>query len=171
MEALPETEQAVISTAGLLFERAAIREGFDVGEIDTPGTAAALAFEHAMHRALGGRVVNGERRGGIGPVNGRPTLIPHDMSADEVQTRLSLLNDAQLEKLPPILSANGVPVSAAQIRGATLVSIGDGKYHVATGDMATGDPQFVMGENGALWTLDVRALEDDRAALRRWWRQ
>lgn len=57
------------------------------------------------------------------------------------------------------MSENGTPLSMAKVRGGKLVTIGDGRYYVATGDLAADDPQFVRDGTGKNFVLDLKALE------------
>lgn len=156
---LDRTRAATLSTAQLLFEADANRIGFDPAQIDKPDTPAAMAWRRAVERALGAQYVGGRQTGGLGTVNGRTIVVPTGMEPDRPQRLLWQLTDDRLAALPPIRSANGVAVTARQLRGAKLVTVGDGVYRVALGDPDGWDPQYVLGEDGDFWTLDMRQLE------------
>lgn len=156
---LDRTRAATLTTAQLLFEADVNRIGFDPAQIDKPDTPAALAWRRAVERALGAQYVGGRQTGGLGTVNGRTIVVPTGMEPDRPQRLLWQLTDDRLAALPPIRSANGVPVTARQLRGAKLVTVGDGVYRVALGDPGGWDPQYVLGEDGDFWTLDMRQLE------------
>lgn len=150
---------AVLQTAQLVFEREANLLGFDPAELGKEGTAATLAWRRALERALGARQTGGRQTGGLGEVNGAAIVVPAGMDVDEPQRLLSGLTDEQLQQLPAIRTANEVPVTAAQIRSATLVTAGDGRYRVALGDPLGYEPRWVLGADGDFWTLDLKALQ------------
>lgn len=61
---------------------------------------------------------------------------------------------------------NGKPLSMATIRKATPSTIGDGRYMLATGDVASGDPKWVTDGSGKPYVLDLKALEPALKARR-----
>lgn len=150
---------AVIGTANLLFEKDANTLGFDPTAINKPGSAAAAAYERAINRALGSQVVDGVRYGGLSEVNGTQIVAPSFMPADQPQKLLGTLRDSDLAFLPKTSSANGIPIRAAELRGAHLVTVGDGLYRVALGDPQSFDPQYVAAQGGGFWTLDLKTLQ------------
>lgn len=161
---LDRTRSATLSTAQLIFERDANMMGFDPSKIDDPDAPAAQAWQRALDRALGGATIGGERTGGLGQVNDFPIVVPPGMAVDTPQRLISGLTEGDLSRLPPIRSANGVPVTARQLRQARLVTVGDGRFRVALGEPNGWDPQWVIGENGDFWLLDLKALETGRPA-------
>ncbi len=158
--ALPETEGAAVNQAEILFERRAREMRLD--PVADPESAKEL-WESALDESLGGRVVDGRKVGGIGEVNGTKTLLPPDMSEEDVSNLLSRLSDAELASLPEIVSANGVPVGARDVRRGRLVAVGQGRYRVALGDPTSGDPRWLAGSNGEFWVLDLNRLAVQRA--------
>jgi len=154
---LDGTRAAVLQTAALAFEREANLYGFDPAEVDEENTPAALAWNRAVNRALGGDPVTST--GGLADVNGAAIVVPAGMDPTLPQRLILRIDDEVLTRLPPIRSGNGVPVSAAQLRRARLLPAGDGVFRVALGDPLSFDPQFVVGDNGDFWTLDLRVLE------------
>jgi muramidase (phage lysozyme) len=152
------TRRAAFDTAIILFERDANMLGFDPSEIGKPDTPAAMAWQRAINRALGGELRGGRQVGGLGEVNGQPIVVPTGMEPGEPQRLLSRLTEPMLQRLPPIRSANGVPVSSAQVRRARLVTVGDGVYRVALDDPYGWDPQWLLGTDGEFWTIDMRQL-------------
>jgi hypothetical protein len=158
LSAKPQDSAAVLATATLLFEKDANSFGLDVGDVGKLDTPANDAWRRALDRALGARSINGEKWGGIGQVNGRPTVVPSFMLATRPQAMLDDLQQADLDKLPPIQTANGIAVTAEQLKRASLVAVGDGEYRVAIGDPEGFDPQYLMGADGNFWQLDLEAL-------------
>lgn len=150
---------AIIGTANLLFEKDANTLGFDPSTVNKPGTPAAAAYERAISRALGSRMVDGVQYGGLSEVNGVQIVAPTFMPADQPQQLLGTLRDSDLGFLPKIASANGVPITAADLRQAHLVTVGDGLYRVALGDPQSFDPQYVAAQGGGFWTLDMKTLQ------------
>ncbi|WP_295805941.1 hypothetical protein [uncultured Nitratireductor sp.] len=159
---LDRTRSATLSTAQLIFERDANMMGFDPAKIDDPDAPAGQAWQRALDRALGGATVGGERTGGLGQVNDFPIVVPPGMAAETPQRLIGGITEGDLSRLPPIRSANGVPVTARQLRQARLVTVGDGRYRVALGEPNGWDPQWVIGEDGDFWLLDLKALETGR---------
>ncbi|MGZ5241183.1 MAG: transglycosylase SLT domain-containing protein [Caldimonas sp.] len=150
---------AVTGLANVLFEGMAAQQGFDPAEVKKDGTAARAAYETALDRALGARVINGQKYGGLTTVNGRPTVAASFLPSDQVGALLSSITDDDLTRLPPIVSANGIAIGAGQLRGGRLVAVGDGRYRVALGDPDSFDPQYVQGAGGQFWTLDLRQVQ------------
>jgi len=155
----PETGAAVKNVAGMLFEAQAAAMGFDPADIKDENSAAYAAYRHAINRALGASQVNGEQYGGLALVNGRQIVAPTGMAADSVEQLLHSMRPADLMQLPPIGSANGVPIGAGELAGGTLMTIGDGQYAVALGDPSSLTPNLVLGADGQPWTLDMYELE------------
>lgn len=150
---------AVVDTANLLFEKEANTLGFDPGQVNKDGSAAQAAYARAIDRALGARTVAGVQYGGLDQVNGRTIVAPTFLPAGRAAELVTALRPSDLAFLPPIVSANGVPVTAADLRGAQLVTVGNGLYRVALGDPQSADPRFVMGADGGYWTLDLGTIE------------
>jgi hypothetical protein len=150
---------AIIGTANMLFEKDANSLGFDPSTVNKPGTPANAAYERAINRALGSQVVDGVRYGGLSQVNGGQIVAPSFMPADRPQQLMGELRESDLAFLPKIASANGVPIRAADLRGARLVTVGDGLYRVALGDPQSFDPQYVAAQGGGFWTLDLKTLQ------------
>lgn len=161
----PRTQAAVMQTAAILFEQAANREGFDPTAIKTAGSPAQTAYFRAIDRAAGGRKVGGVAYGGISDVNGSAIIVPPDLPKSQPQALVENLTADQLEKLPPIGTANGVAITHRQIRGAYLTSAGDGLYRVSLGDPASDDPRYLTSPDGGFWLLDIRALGKVSTAL------
>lgn len=116
-------------------------------------------YDTALQVAAGASYRGGQQYGGITEVNGARTLVPVNMPASDLEAIIKGIADRDLSALPPIRSANAVPVRAADLQGARLVAVRDGIYRVAIGDPATGDPRFVMSGDD-FWLLDARQLRE-----------
>ncbi len=156
------TRAAVLGAAALIFERDANIFGFDTTKVSEPGSEANLAMQRAVDRALGGRVVNGRKLGGLSEINGSPIVLPTSMDAEKAQSLIYSLRDDDIDALPPMQSANGVDITPRQLRNARLVTVGDGRYYVALGDPYGYDPQFIAAKTGGYWILDLNVIEKRR---------
>jgi hypothetical protein len=150
----PRAESAVRAEAKLAFEKRARDMGLAGDVSDDP--AALAIYEQALDEAAGGSMRGGVKYGGLDEVNGVTIVTPPDAAAGEVEDLLHRLTD--LSKLPPIGAANGVEIGAGQIQGATLVTVGNGRWRVALGDPRTADPRYVMTPDGDFWTLGIGDL-------------
>ena len=161
---LPKTQAALLATATLLFEQAANREGFDTKEITDRGTPAYKAWQTALDRASGRRILGGTQYGGFTEMNGQGFLAPPDMPTDEPERLWRALDDELITLLPPMQSANGVPITASRIRRGKLITAGDGIYRVALGDPQSDNPQWLSTPDGRFWQIDIRELARIEAA-------
>jgi hypothetical protein len=152
---LPGLEASAAKTAEILFDIRARQAGID--PVKDPATAQTL-WTNTMSEVLGARTINGETYGGLADVNGRMTLVPTDMTADQLQARMDAINETTLADLPPIKTLNGYRITAAELATAKLVPIAPNKYRVALGDPASDDPRYLMGENNSFWILDIGML-------------
>lgn len=159
------TQNAALQTAQLLFQQDAVRLGLDPADIKTEGSPAQTAYLKALDRSLGGRTVNGEAFGGIDEVNDFRIITPADMKKGEPQSLVENLTDDQLAKLPKIHSESGYPLTASQLRGAHLISDGDGIYRVALGDPLGDEPRYLTTDDGGYWRLDIRELKKVAGSL------
>lgn len=155
----PQMQHAALATANLLFEKMAAEQGFDPADIKTDGSVADLAYRRALDRALGGQKIAGIDTGGLGLVNDLQIIVPPLMAKERPDELLGGLTAKQLERLSPLGSINGVPVSASQIRDGYLVSVGDGLYRVTTNDPQGDDPAYLIAPDGKPWLLDIRQLD------------
>jgi len=155
MMATPATEAAAIAHADLLFELRARAAGVDPAA--DPDSAAEL-YAGALNDALGAHQVDGAQYGGLTSVNGSPAVAPSWLRADTLEGLVQSLDDLDLADLPPIWSANGQPITPARLAGGKLLALGDGRYHLALGDPASGDAQLVMANPAQPWVLDLRRL-------------
>lgn len=158
----PKAANAMMETATAIFEYRAARRGIDPSNVNVAGDPANDLFIQAMDEAAGARIIGGVKHGGMTEVNGRMTIAPEDMPAEGLQRLVNQLTDADLMFQQEIVSANGVPISARAIANGTMIYAGPGRYHVALGDVAGGDPRFVATRDGRRWTLDVNMLRTTR---------
>lgn len=156
------TRANVLGAAQLLLERDGNLLGFDPDEVHKPESIAHASLKRALNRALGAQLVGGETTGGLGEINGSSVIVPTGMTERAAAGIVQSLDATDLASLPAIASVNGVEISPDQLRYAKLVTVDDGVYRVALGDPHGWDPQYVLGENGELWTLDLNAIEANR---------
>lgn len=164
---MPRVQSALLGTARALFEKTANEQGFDPASIGTAGTAAREAWEAALDRAAGARMVGGEKHGGFAEVNGARIIVPPDMPAYLPATLLQRMTDDDLQALDPAWAPNTIGFDARDVRGGRLVAMGDGIYAVALGDPDSDDPMYMPAPDGAPWLLDLRMLrrmQDRRGA-------
>lgn len=155
LAALPGRALALRQNAGKIFLSLARERGV---EPDVASEEGAALYDRALQISAGASWRDGRQFGGIAEVNGQSTLIPVNMDAGQPQALLQGLTDDMLAQLPPIKSGNGVPVRAKDLRAARLVAVRDGVYRVALGDVLSGNPRYVVSENG-FWLLDLRQVQ------------
>jgi len=154
----------VMDTAGALFERRALARGIAMDEFDVTGSPARELYLQSLDEVLGASMRGGVKYGGVAEVNGSVTVAPPDIAAEAMQDMLSALSADDMALQQPTDSANFVPVSLEQIRAGTLVRVGNGRYRVATGEMATGDPKYVARAGGGYFELDFALLKRSQTA-------
>ena len=159
-------EAAVREEARLIFEKRARDRGL-TGDLSADPEAAEL-YRTALDEAAGGSTRNGQKYGGVDEVNGSKVIVPPDVRAGEVEDLLHRLAD--LSGLPPIGSANGVPVRPAELQGARLVSVGAGRWRVALGDPRSADPRYLATPAGDFYTLSIEDLRRAVPARDESWR-
>ncbi|TCD15500.1 hypothetical protein E0D97_06235 [Oricola cellulosilytica] len=156
--AVPQLRDPVRRTANILFERRIAALGIDATDFDMAGNAAREAYGQAVEEVLGATWRDGVKHGGIATVNGVETIAPPGMRADALEDLVGSISEDDLAAQMPIGTANGVPITAAQIRGGVLVNTGPGRYRVALGDPYSGDPRFVPAAAGGYFELDVSLI-------------
>lgn len=168
----PKSEAAVRAEAKLIFEKRARDRGM-TGKLEDDPEAKAI-YEQALDDAAGATTRNGVKYGGLDEVNGVKVVVPPDVRAGEIEETLHRIDN--LAALPPIGAANGVTITPQQLQGATLVTVGNGRYRAALGDPRTADPRYVMRPDGTFWTVTVDelrkavpAIEDQPAAAGAGW--
>lgn len=154
----PQAETDTTEMAAALLERRAQQRNIGLDKFSDPNSPGRALFEDALNTALGGTQRNGVSYGGLTEVNGVKTVAPPDMPTDRLGTLLENLTPDDLIFQQSIVSANGVPVTAARIRAGHLVAAGNGRYRVALGDPLSADPQYVRSADGGFFTLDAEML-------------
>ncbi|AID30809.1 hypothetical protein MCHK_3002 [Mesorhizobium huakuii 7653R] len=162
--ALPNTLNGAMETASALFEARALARGVDMEQFDTAGSPARTLFSQALDEVLGATTRAGVKYGGITSVNGLDTVAPPDLAADSLQGMVANISADDLMFQKSIGSANGIPIRPQDLRGGQLVMTGQGRYRIALGDVAGGDPRYVPGANGAYFELDLGMLKRTQAS-------
>ncbi|SFR86412.1 hypothetical protein [Sphingomonas jatrophae] len=117
------------------------------------------SYRTALNAALGGVVVNGERRGGMGVWNGAHVVLPSMMSQAEFERKMARASGeaivAAAGGIAPAWSngAGFVRMTPGQLKALTPVALADGSYAFAT-------PQggYVQKLGGGEFRLDWRKL-------------
>lgn len=160
---LPNTLNGAMETASALFEARALARGVDMDQFDTAGSPAREIYNQALDEVLGATTRAGVKYGGITSVNGLDTVAPPDLVTDSLQGMVANLSADDLMFQKSIGSANGIPIRPEDLRGGQLVMTGQGKYRIALGDVAGGDPRYVPGANGGYFELDLGMLKRTQA--------
>lgn len=157
----------LVETAAAVLERRAGRRGLSLEDFAEPGAPGRVLFEEILDEAMGARVIDGVKFGGLTFVNDFAVVAPTDIAADSMADMLADMSADDLLFQEGIGTANGVPITIDQLRGGRLVRQADGRYLIATGDVAGGDPGYVPDINGGYFELDMRMLKrtQDRAAM------
>jgi hypothetical protein len=161
--ALPELGASARVAAVQTYEVRALRNGWDK-TLNDGGARAELS--RAAQQALGATYDGDVQYGGVatrrvGWLGSEHLLAPGNLRADRLGAVIAALTDDDLKALPsPPLYADNRPASARAIAGSRLVSIGRGKYAVASGDPLSRDTTYLKTGDGSRFTLDLNALED-----------
>lgn len=161
--ALPDYNTAARTAAMQAFEVRALRNGYDRS---LPDSAARGELSRAVNQALGATYDGDVQYGGVASrsvdwFTSEQVLAPGNMRADRVGPALASLTDDDLKALPAQpLYDNGAAVPARVLSGARMVSVGRGKYAVASGDPTSKDTTYFKDANGNRFVLDLNALED-----------
>lgn len=157
----------LVETAAAVLERRASRRGLSLEDFAEPGAPGRILFEEILDEAAGARVIGAVKFGGLTFVNDFAVIAPTDIAADSMADMLADLSADDLMFQEGVGSANGVPITLDQLRSGRLVRQADGRYLIATGDVAGGDPGYVPDINGGYFELDFRMLKrtQDRAAM------
>lgn len=156
--ALPRTQGGAIEAATALFEARAVSRGIDIASFDQDGDAARELFLDAIDDVLGATERGGVKYGGLTTVNGMATIAPPGLPANSLDAMLEDLTADDLIFQGGIGTANGVPIRVEELRGAKLVMTAPGRYRMALGDVAGGDPRYVPDARGGYFELDMTML-------------
>lgn len=156
---LPGTMNGALETAGALFEARALARGVDMEQFDTEGSPARQLYLDAVDEVLGATRRDGVKYGGVTEVNGLETIAPPDLAANSLQDMVANISADDLLFQKAIGSANGIPIRPQDLRGGHLVMTGQGKYRIALGDVAGGDPRYVPSATGGYFELDLGMLK------------
>lgn len=151
----PAAETRARETALAAFEHRA-RQAGRTGDLSKDPAAMAL-YEKALDEAMGASWPGGVKHGGLDEVNGIKIVTAPDAREGEVQELMWRLTDAGLAALPPMGTANGVPITSAQLRRGYLVNAGGG-WRVALGDPRTPDARWLTKPDGSPWVMSMADL-------------
>ncbi|MDP3554825.1 hypothetical protein [Methylocystis sp.] len=161
--AMPELAASVRTAAVQAYEVRALRNGWDK-TLNDPAASAELS--RAANQALGATYDGDVQYGGVatrklGYFGKEHLLAPGHLRADRLGDVIASLTDDDLKALPsPPLYADNRPANARAIAGSRLVSVGRGKYAVASGDPLARDTTYLKTADGSRFTLDLNALEE-----------
>lgn len=156
---LPGTNAGALEAATALFESRAMARGVDMENFGEPSDPARILFQEALDEVLGASTRDGIKYGGLTDVNGALTVAPPDIAADQLGDMVSSISADDLIFQGAIGTANGVPIRAEQLRTARLVMTQQGRYRLALGDVAGGDPRYVPDGEGGYFELDIGMLQ------------
>lgn len=144
--------------------------------LDPTSDEAKAVHSQAVQEAAGAVYDKGVQFGGFVDVGGgiiaagKKVLIPSDIRADRFEDLLHAVTDEDLKTLKHMPKAGigfygaargGDPrralSGAATIRNATPVAV-DGGFAFAAGDPSSADPQWIMGDDGRPFVLDLVGL-------------
>ncbi|MEO1606731.1 MAG: hypothetical protein AAFU34_15545 [Pseudomonadota bacterium] len=141
---------------------------------------ALTLFQDALRAVTGGTIdAQGNQRGGIQDVNGRMTLLPSQLSAQQVSSAMERIAAQSLQgasvtgNLPlygdvPLVEGDGRYTR----ENLTLMSIGDGLYVVGV-ERDNGPPHYLRDDAAldGLFRLDLERFVELQADVPRpWWR-
>lgn len=129
-----------------------------------PNVFDADAWKRRFRSALGERTIGGTVYGGLAPADrgwifdDNRVIIPPTIA----QRQFSRVLDAvKPEDLGGVFHDAGKPATAAEVRAARLLQVGDGQYRLQTGTDPFGQPQLLVDKSGRPALLDLRKLEPE----------
>jgi hypothetical protein len=165
----PHDRLHIASAAASIARTRITRQG-----VDPKGSEAQEIHARAVQEAAGAVFDRGRQYGGFADIgggwfsSGSRVLVPSDVAADQFGEVLASITDADLAGLA-VKPKAGYDLGgfwrgqtekqglAATIQGATPVAVAGG-YAFAKGDPTSDDPQFVQGDDGKIFVLDIEAL-------------
>lgn len=166
LSATPLKADAVRHTANLLYEYEARRQGkeqFDpelyrttvrriMGETEMPdGTRYGGVAEQGTGWS------DGKWRSGGWMGTTPKVLVPPEVRQDSFDEMTGAIRAKDLEANPP-LDAGGKPLTIGQVRSASWISVGAGRYALELKRDSDGTRVVAMGASGQPYVLDVRPL-------------
>jgi hypothetical protein len=161
---LGATEEALVSATNTAYEVRARRRGIAATEPN------AELWRQTFREMIGERSVNGATYGGIALT--RPgtlwggsgaVVVPANVRQDGFLDLIAEIRPEDFGASPPRFADNS-PVSAADLRRATLLPAGDARYYLNLGDDDA--PRLLQNADGGAFVLDLRALEPTLKARR-----
>jgi hypothetical protein len=149
---LSQSRASVIAGGRALYAERAVNRGI-VG-LD------AAEYAKALNEAAGAT----PQGGGIHKRNGRPVMLPMDMTPTQFDSALDTVTDAELAaaavgKNPPAhvtLTGKVMPATAEDVKKAVLVQSAYGRYRVSMTDPAAGPAQYLVdAKTGGYYELDM----------------
>jgi hypothetical protein len=160
LRAMPTALDAAMKVANSIYEVRARR----AGDVDAKAIDGGM-YRGILNEVLGAKDVGGVTYGGIATRStgffgfSGAVVAPVNVKAAGFDDLINSITDEDLAGGQP-LDHNRQPLGAKTIRGASLVTIGPGRYHVAIGDPDSQDPQYAAGDGpGGLFVLDLGKLE------------
>jgi hypothetical protein len=159
----PEDSARVIATAEAIYAARASRLGLRGADAAPNATTnsrkADDLWEQSLNAALGattGR--DGKQYGGIAEYRGVPVVVPSSMAADDFETTVRALKDADLvagsgSGQAPVIA--GRPFTSTDLKRSYLMPIGDGQYAISVTDPNRGAPSIVEDSKGQPYKLDL----------------
>jgi len=138
--------------------------------LDPASDEAVEVYRKAVQEAAGAVFDRGEQFGGFVDFGSGKVMIPSTIRADLFEEVVGAINDEDLAALA-VKPRSGIGFVgsgkagahrvgrglAASLRGAVPVAVSGG-FAFAFGDPGGEDPQFVQGDNGGVFVLDVMAM-------------
>ena len=153
----PTKVDAVRQTANLIYEYEARRAGVE--------TFDSSLYRSVLRRVMGETTdANGNAYGGVGKqgtgwTDGKwssKVLVPSEIRQDSFDDMVGALRATDLPD-PPV-DGNGKALSMTDIRRATWVSVGPGRYALQQGTDADGTRIMAMNRSGEPYVLDMRGI-------------
>ncbi|MBO6816510.1 MAG: hypothetical protein JJ891_16770 [Rhizobiaceae bacterium] len=141
----------------------------DMGIDPKDGDAARPVYEQALQDAAGANVVAGKQYGGIHHIQrnfwfaddvSHKVVVPPTMRTDLFEEVIGSITDDDLaaQAILPTLP-DGTFYSAADFHDAKPVAV-KGGYAFAAGDPSGDNPQWIRGEDGKPYVLDIEAMRE-----------
>lgn len=156
LSSTPEKVDALKHTAGLVYEYEARLQG-------------KTSFDSTLYRSVVARLMgqtkdrNGVEFGGVGThktgwVSRASVRVPPDVRSDSFTDMLGGLRANDLEKTGLPMHASGEPWTMGEIRGATWVSTGPGKYWLQKSRSDDGKRELAVDKNGRPFVFDINPV-------------